>query len=115
MITALWSIFGLLILLGVLVTFHEWGHYWVAKKLGVKAQRFSVGFGKPIWSRFNKHGTEFCVAPIPLGGYVKFVDEREGAVDEEDLPYAFNRQPVWKRILIVLAGPMANFLLASHL
>lgn len=112
MITALWSIFGLLILLGILVTFHEWGHYWVAKKLGVKAQRFSVGFGKPIWSRFNKHGTEFCVAPIPLGGYVKFVDEREGAVDEEDLPYAFNRQPVWKRILIVLAGPMANFLLA---
>ena len=58
MITALWSIFGLLILLGVLVTFHEWGHYWVAKKLGVKAQRFSVGFGKPIWSRFNKHGTD---------------------------------------------------------
>ncbi|RDX36365.1 RIP metalloprotease RseP [Kangiella sp. HD9-110m-PIT-SAG07] len=112
MTTALWSIFGLLILLGILVTFHEWGHYWVAKKLGVKALRFSVGFGKPIWSRFNKHGTEFCVAPIPLGGYVKFVDEREGTVDDDDLPYAFNRQPVWKRILIVLAGPMANFLLA---
>ena len=112
MITALWSIFGLLVLLGVLVTFHEWGHYWVAKKLGVKALRFSVGFGKPLWSRFNKHGTEFCIAPIPLGGYVKFVDEREGEVPEEDLPHAFNRQPVWKRILIVLAGPMANFLLA---
>ncbi|GAA4363761.1 RIP metalloprotease RseP [Kangiella marina] len=112
MLTALWSLFGLLILLGVLVTFHEWGHYWVAKKLGVKALRFSVGFGKPIWSRFNKQGTEFCIAPIPLGGYVKFVDEREGSVDEADLPYAFNRQPVWKRILIVLAGPMANFLLA---
>lgn len=112
MITALWSIFGLLVLLGVLVTFHEWGHYWVAKKLGVKALRFSVGFGKPLWSRFNKHGTEFCIAPIPLGGYVKFVDEREGDVPEEELPYAFNRQPVWKRILIVLAGPMANFLLA---
>lgn len=112
MITALWSIFGLLVLLGVLVTFHEWGHYWVAKKLGVKALRFSVGFGKPLWSRFNKHGTEFCIAPIPLGGYVKFVDEREGDVPEQDLPYAFNRQPVWKRILIVLAGPMANFLLA---
>jgi regulator of sigma E protease len=111
-ITALWSIFGLLVLLGVLVTFHEWGHYWVAKKLGVKALRFSVGFGKPLWSRFNKQGTEFCIAPIPLGGYVKFVDEREGDVPEEDLPYAFNRQPVWKRILIVLAGPMANFLLA---
>lgn len=112
MTTALWSIFGLLVLLGILVTFHEWGHYWVAKKLGVKSLRFSVGFGKPIWSRYNKHGTEFCVAPIPLGGYVKFVDEREGDVAEEDLPYAFNRQPVWKRILIVLAGPMANFLLA---
>lgn len=108
----LYSIFGLLILLGVLVTFHEWGHYWVAKKLGVKALRFSVGFGKPIWGRTNKHGTEFVVAPIPLGGYVRFVDEREGDVAEEDLPYAFNRQPVWKRILIVLAGPMANFLLA---
>ncbi|WP_417446011.1 RIP metalloprotease RseP [Kangiella sp.] len=108
----LYSIFGLLILLGVLVTFHEWGHYWVAKKLGVKALRFSVGFGKPIWGRTNKHGTEFVIAPIPLGGYVRFVDEREGDVAEEDLPYAFNRQPVWKRILIVLAGPMANFLLA---
>lgn len=107
-----YSIFGLLILLGVLVTFHEWGHYWVAKKLGVKALRFSVGFGKPIWGRTNKQGTEFVIAPIPLGGYVRFVDEREGDVAEEDLPYAFNRQPVWKRILIVLAGPMANFLLA---
>ncbi len=107
-----YSIFGLLILLGVLVTFHEWGHYWVAKKLGVKALRFSVGFGKPIWGRTNKQGTEFVIAPIPLGGYVRFVDEREGEVAEEDLPYAFNRQPVWKRILIVLAGPMANFLLA---
>lgn len=108
----LYSIFGLLILLGVLVTFHEWGHYWVAKKLGVKALRFSVGFGKPIWGRTNKHGTEFVIAPIPLGGYVRFVDEREGDVADEDLSYAFNRQPVWKRILIVLAGPMANFLLA---
>ncbi|ACV27315.1 RIP metalloprotease RseP [Kangiella koreensis] len=108
----LYSIFGLLILLGVLVTFHEWGHYWVAKKLGVKALRFSVGFGKPIWGRTNKHGTEFVIAPIPLGGYVRFVDEREGEVAEADLPFAFNRQQVWKRILIVLAGPMANFLLA---
>ncbi len=107
-----YSIFGLFILLGILVTFHEWGHYWVAKKLGVKALRFSVGFGKPFWSKFNKEGTEFAVAPIPLGGYVKFVDEREGNVAPEDLPYAFNRAPVWKRILIVLAGPMANFLLA---
>ncbi|NVK22763.1 MAG: RIP metalloprotease RseP [Kangiellaceae bacterium] len=107
-----YSIFGLLVLLGILVTFHEWGHYWVAKKLGVKAKRFSVGFGKPIWSRFNKEGTEFAIAPIPLGGYVKFVDEQEGDVAPEDLHYAFNRQPVWKRILIVLAGPMANFLLA---
>lgn len=110
-----YSIFGLLILLGILVTFHEWGHYWVAKKLGVKALRFSVGFGKPFWSKFNKAGTEFAIAPIPLGGYVKFVDEREGDVAAEDLPYAFNRAPVWKRILIVLAGPMANFLLAIML
>ena len=110
--TFFYSIVGLLALLGILVTFHEWGHYWVAKKLGVKALRFSVGFGKPIWSKFNKAGTEFAIAPIPLGGYVKFVDEREGPVAEEDLPYAFNRQPVWKRILIVLAGPLANFLLA---
>ncbi len=110
--TFFYSIFGLLILLGVLVTFHEWGHYWVAKKLGVKALRFSVGFGKPFWSKFNKEGTEFAIASIPLGGYVKFIDEREGDVTSEDLPYAFNRAPVWKRILIVLAGPMANFLLA---
>ncbi|WP_251359471.1 RIP metalloprotease RseP [Kangiella sp. TOML190] len=107
-----YSIFGLLILLGILVTFHEWGHYWVAKKLGVKAARFSVGFGKPFWSKYNKEGVEFAVAPIPLGGYVKFVDEQEGNVSEQDLPFAFNRAPVWKRILIVLAGPAANFLLA---
>lgn len=107
-----YSIFGLLILLGILVTFHELGHYWVAKKLGIKALRFSVGFGKPFWSKYNKEGTEFAVAPIPLGGYVKFVDEREGDIAPEDLPYAFNRAPVWKRILVVLAGPMANFLLA---
>ena len=100
-----YSIFGLWVLLGILVTFHEWGHYLVAKKLGVKALRFSVGFGKPIWSRFNKAGTEFAIAPIPLGGYVKFVDEQEGSVAPEDLPYAFNRQPVWKRILIVLGRP----------
>ena len=74
------SIWWLLVSLGVLVTFHEFGHYWVARRCGVDVLRFSVGFGKPLWSRFDRHGTEFAIAAIPLGGYVKFLDEREGEV-----------------------------------
>lgn len=106
------KIFWFVIALGILVTFHEFGHFYVARRCGVRVLKFSVGFGKSLLSFRDKHGTEFCLAPIPLGGYVKMLDEREGEVAEEDLPYAFNRQSVWKRMAIVVAGPVANFILA---
>lgn len=99
--------------LGVLVIFHELGHYVVARLVGVKVLRFSVGFGRIIWSRrVGRDRTEWALSAIPLGGYVKMVDEREGEVARADLPRAFNRQSVWKRIAIVAAGPAANLLLA---
>ncbi|PWK54318.1 RIP metalloprotease RseP [Pleionea mediterranea] len=103
---------ALLVTLGVLVTFHEWGHFYAARKLGVKVLRFSVGFGKPLWKRTGKDGVEYVIAGIPLGGYVKMLDEREGNVDSADQSMAFNRQPIWKRNIIVAAGPVANFVLA---
>ncbi|HEY0662492.1 MAG TPA: RIP metalloprotease RseP [Lysobacter sp.] len=109
------SIWWLLVSLGVLVTFHEFGHYWVARRCGVKVLRFSVGFGKPLWLRRGRDGTEYAIAAIPLGGYVKMLDEREGDVPAAELPQAFNRQSVWKRIAIVAAGPIANLLLCVAL
>ncbi len=102
-----------LLTLGVLIVVHEYGHYLAARACGVKVLRFSVGFGHPVWSRrFRPDGTEWAVAAFPLGGYVKMLDEHEGPVDANDLPRAFNRQPVWRRMIIVAAGPAANFLLA---
>jgi regulator of sigma E protease len=106
------SIWWLLVALGLLITFHEFGHFWVARKLGVRVLRFSVGFGKPLWSRRGAGGTEYAVAAIPLGGYVKMLDEREGEVAPEELGEAFNRKPVWTRIAIVLAGPVFNLVFA---
>jgi regulator of sigma E protease len=101
------------IALGILIAFHEFGHFWVARKLGVKVIRFSIGFGKPLWKyQKDSRSTEYLVASIPLGGYVKMVDEREGEVAEEDLPYAFNRQSLAARSAIVLAGPLFNLFLA---
>lgn len=97
--------------LGVLVTVHEFGHFWVAKRLGVKILRFSVGFGKPIWRR-QAGETEFVVAAVPLGGYVKMLDEREGDVAPHELERAFNRKPLGTRTAVVAAGPLANFALA---
>ena len=85
-------ILATIVTLGLLVTVHEYGHFWVARRCGVKVLRFSVGFGKPLYSRKDRHGTEFVVAAIPLGGYVKMLDEREGPVDEEELDQAFNRK-----------------------
>ena len=110
----------MLVALGVLVTFHEFGHYWVARRCGVKVLRFSVGFGRPLWSRRGKDGTEYVIAAIPLGGYVKMLDEgtldeRDGEIPANELNQAFNRQSVWKRIAIVIAGPLANLLLAVML
>ncbi|QIJ00468.1 RIP metalloprotease RseP [Stutzerimonas balearica] len=110
--SALYMIAGTLIALGVLVTFHEFGHFWVARRCGVKVLRFSVGFGSPLLRWHDRHGTEFVVAAIPLGGYVKMLDEREGEVPDELLGQAFNRKSVRQRFAIVAAGPIANFLLA---
>ncbi|HUX92054.1 MAG TPA: RIP metalloprotease RseP [Gallionellaceae bacterium] len=97
----------------VLVAFHEYGHYWVARLCGVKVLRFSIGFGKILYSRkFSGGETEWSISAIPLGGYVKMLDEREGEVRPEELHRAFNRQPVLRRMAIVVAGPVANLLLA---
>ncbi|RCV89181.1 sigma E protease regulator RseP [Billgrantia montanilacus] len=106
------NVLAVIVVLGLLVTFHEYGHYWVARRCGVRVLRFSVGFGKPIWSRVDRNGTEFAIAAIPLGGYVKMLDEREAPVPDDQLDQAFNRKSVWQRIAIVAAGPLANFLLA---
>ncbi|WP_434572085.1 RIP metalloprotease RseP [Pseudomonas sp. Z3-6] len=110
--SALYMIVGTLVALGVLVTFHEFGHFWVARRCGVKVLRFSVGFGMPLLRWHDKQGTEFVVAAIPLGGYVKMLDEREGEVPADQLDQSFNRKSVRQRIAIVAAGPIANFLLA---
>ncbi|GAB3783226.1 RIP metalloprotease RseP [Dyella agri] len=104
------SVFWLLVTLGVLVTFHEFGHYWVARRCGVKVLRFSVGFGKAVWKRIGRDGTEYQIAAIPLGGYVKMLDAREGVVPPQLQSQEFTCQPVWKRILIVLAGPGFNLI-----
>jgi regulator of sigma E protease len=104
------TIAAFIVALSVLIVVHEYGHYWVARRCGVKVLRFSVGFGKPLWSRAGgPDGTQWVVAAIPLGGYVKMLDEREGDVPADELHRAFNRKPVWQRFAIVLAGPAANF------
>jgi regulator of sigma E protease len=104
---------ALIVTLGVLITFHEFGHFWVARRLGVKVLRFSVGFGNPLWLRRGKiDDTEYAVTAIPLGGYVRMLDEREGAVAPQERDRAFNRQPVGSRIAIVAAGPLFYFLFA---
>ncbi|WP_430390814.1 RIP metalloprotease RseP [Dyella sp. 20L07] len=104
------SVFWLLVTLGVLVTFHEFGHYWVARRCGVKVLRFSVGFGKAIWKRVGRDGTEYQIAMIPLGGYVKMLDAREGDVDPALAGQEFTGKPVWQRIAIVAAGPGFNLI-----
>ncbi len=111
----LWNLIAFIIALGVLVSFHEYGHFWVARKLGVKVLTFSVGFGKPLLEKTGKDGVRYVLAAIPLGGFVKMLDEREAPVKPEEVSMAFNRQSVWTRIAIVLAGPVANFLLAIAL
>jgi len=106
-----------LVAIGILVAVHEFGHYWVAKKLGFKVLRFSIGFGKPLVMRVGKDPdrTEYCVAAIPLGGYVKLLDEREGEVSAAELHRSFTRRPVMHRIAVLLAGPAMNLLFASIL
>jgi regulator of sigma E protease len=98
--------------IGVLVAVHEYGHFWMARRLGIRVLRFSIGFGRSLWTRRGADGTEYTLAAIPLGGYVKLLDEREGPVEPAILAQAYNRKPVWARILVLLAGPLANFLFA---
>ena len=107
------KLFYFIVTIGVLVSFHEFGHFWVARKVGIKVLRFSVGFGKVLWSyQKNPETTEYVLSAIPLGGYVKMVDEREGEVKAEDLAFAFNRKSVLARTAVVAAGPLSNLLLA---
>lgn len=110
---ALYTIVAFVVAIAILVVVHEFGHYWVARRLGVKVLRFSVGFGRPLWMRrFGRDRTEWVIAAIPLGGYVKMLDENEGRVPARERKRAFNRQPLWRRSLIVLAGPAFNLLFA---
>jgi regulator of sigma E protease len=107
------SLIAFVVVLSLLITVHEFGHYWIARKCGVKVLRFSVGFGSPLWKRVaGADRTEYVVAAIPLGGYVKMLDEREGPVEPHELERAFNRQSVYKRFAIVSAGPLFNFAFA---
>ncbi len=109
----LYTLFHFIVAIAILVSFHEFGHFWVARQCGVKVLRFSVGFGKIIWSyQKTPDSTEYALSSIPLGGYVKMVDEREGEVKKEDLAFAFNRQPLISRVAIVAAGPIFNLILA---
>jgi regulator of sigma E protease len=106
------TIFVALATFAIVVAFHEYGHFWMARRAGVKVLRFSIGFGRPLFRWQGKDDTEYVIAAIPLGGYVRMADERDGEIAEEDLPRAHNRQSVSKRIAIAAAGPIANFLLA---
>jgi regulator of sigma E protease len=106
------SIFWYIVTIGLLVTFHEYGHFWVARRFGVKVHRFSIGFGRPLWTRTGRDGTEYVLAAIPLGGYVSMLDERAEDVPEDIRHMALNRKPVWQKIAVAAAGPVANVLLA---
>ncbi|PWC21201.1 zinc metallopeptidase RseP [Brenneria roseae subsp. roseae] len=112
MMNFLWSLAAFIIALGVLITVHEFGHFWVARRCGVKVERFSVGFGRALWRRRDRLGTEYVIALIPLGGYVKMLDERVDTVAPELRHQSFNSKTVWQRAAIVSAGPVANFLFA---
>lgn len=108
----LYSILGFVVAIGLLTAIHEYGHFWTARRLGVKVLRFSIGFGKILYSWHDKRGTEYSISAIPLGGYVKMLDQNEGKVAPEDLHLAFNRKPVWARMLVIAAGPVCNLLFA---
>ena len=110
--TILSYVLAFLVAIGVLVAVHEYGHFWMARRMGIRVLRFSIGFGKALWTRRGADGTEYALAAIPLGGYVKLLDEREGPVDPTLASQAYNRKPVWARILVLLAGPLANFIFA---
>ncbi|HZC85407.1 MAG TPA: RIP metalloprotease RseP [Steroidobacteraceae bacterium] len=109
----IWYLIWFVVAVGLLVTVHEFGHFWVARRLGFKVLRFSIGFGRPLLSHVaGADRVEYVVAAVPLGGYVKLLDEREGPVAPEDLPRSFTHRPPWQRILVLLAGPASNILFA---
>ena len=111
--TLLWSVLGFVVAVSLLVAVHEYGHFWAARKLGFKVLRFSVGFGPTLWRRVaGADRTEYVLAALPLGGYVKLLDEREGPVDAAEVSRSFTRRPPWQRILVLLAGPGFNFAFA---
>jgi regulator of sigma E protease len=110
--TILSDVLAFLVAIGVLVAVHEYGHFWMARRMGIRVLKFSIGFGRALWTRRGAGGTEYALGAIPLGGYVKLLDEREGPVDPALAAQAYNRKPVWARILVLLAGPLANFLFA---
>lgn len=112
MMSILWSLAAFIIALGILITVHEFGHFWVARRCGVRVERFSIGFGKALWRRTDRQGTEYVIALIPLGGYVKMLDERVEAVAPELRHQSFNNKTILQRAAIVSAGPIANFLFA---
>ncbi len=109
---ALWNFASFVVALGILVAVHEFGHFWVARKCGVIVQKFSIGFGKSLWKTVGKDGTEYSLSMIPLGGFVKMLDERVEEVPESLKHRAFNNKPLWQRSAIVAAGPIANFIFA---
>ena len=111
MIETLQTLAVALVTFATVVAVHEYGHFWMARRAGVKVLRFSIGFGNPLFRWQGADETEYVLAAIPLGGYVRMADESDGGVDEADLPRAFNRQPVGARMAIAAAGPIANFLL----
>ncbi|GLP96715.1 sigma E protease regulator RseP [Paraferrimonas sedimenticola] len=112
MLAILWNLGAFIVALGILIAIHEYGHFWVARRCGVKVERFSIGFGKTLWRKVGDDGCEYVIAAIPLGGYVKMLDERVEEVPEELKDQAFNRKSVWARSAIVAAGPLANFVFA---
>ena len=117
--TLVMNVLALIVTLGILVTIHEFGHFWVARKCGVRVLRFSIGFGKPFKSWYGKDGVEYAIAPIPLGGYVKMLGQEDTAVaNQNNVPLehrheSFAFKPLWQRMAIVAAGPIANFILAA--
>lgn len=108
----LWILGAFFVAIGVVVTFHEFGHFWVARRCGVQVLTFSVGFGKPLWSRVAKDGTRYQIAMVPLGGYVRMLDGRVDTLQPGDEQRSFDHKPISQRIAIVLAGPVFNFIFA---
>ena len=112
MFSTLTAVISFVVALGILITVHEFGHFWVARRCGVKVLRFSIGFGKRLYSWTDKHDTEFAIAAIPLGGYVKMLDSRVEEVEPDLYEQAFDHKTIGQRAAIISAGPIANFILA---